>query len=193
MDNYTIKVELKGGPEIKPGFVSSRVVAEAIILVEDTIALMVRSKHPEIKKDQICVGLFDVVDGSEGLLFRPNLDECIPAYRSITQCIGSNKVIELPSLVRKRIKEFRKFNEKNKIWIDFYLVEKEKTHFLATLTAEQEIPEDPILSEETELYGKVIRVGGKDQPKIHLDTLGQARVLVCDASHSLATQAGSLL
>lgn len=179
------------GEGFKPGAIKSKELGEIIGLIEDIIASTVVSQSPDITKDQISVGLLNVVDKSLGLEFLANLQELtIPAFLLVTEAIQTNNYTNLPLKSVKGLRKVWNFTKNRNGEAQFSMING-TTQTLATITPKTEIPLPPLIQGHTVLYGEITRAGGKE-PHIQFASMGGG-LIHCTTSRELAIEAGKIL
>jgi hypothetical protein len=179
------------GEGMSPGAIRSKEIGEIIISVEEMIASMVIHDHPDVKKEDVVIGLKNVRPGSIGLEFSPNLTALtLPATRRITTAIAKNDFGALPSGALDSLRQLSAFARRHQCDAEFF-TQNGKVESLAILTPTTQIPETYPLSGETTLYGEITRVGGAE-PKIQFKTL-DGQTIYCSTSKSMAKKAGAKL
>lgn len=188
--DVTINIALRG-TDMRPGRIRSKEIAEIIELIEDAIASMVISSHPDLKKEDIRIGLKQINEGSIDLEFVPNLPALtLPATKKITQAITSNDFSNLPLASVSSLKSISAFTRRHKCVAEWATTNGVRES-LAVLTPETIIPDAYPLSGETMLYGEIMRVGGAT-PKIQFRTLS-GQIIYCSATKDIVKRAGSKL
>lgn len=189
----SIEIRLKGDG-MTPGLVRSRDLAQLIEAVEDMIAAEVAASNSDIKKDQIVIGLADVVPGSVTLAFASSTEELTkPALEKIAHSVATNDFYALPEDSIKSLKVISKFSQAKNCTAEIYAVNGSK-ELLAAITPETRIRDYEPIKGETIIYGVVTRVGGanEDSPKIQLRTI-EGRLVHCTANQKNAKIAAQRL
>lgn len=191
MAHSTTVETLLTGAGMSPGKVRSKEIAEVIESVEDMIASMVVRDHPELRKDNVVVGLKSIKEGSIGLEFAPNLLELtLPATRRISKAIQENDFSALPNSTINSLRKLSAFTRRYQCSAEF-LEQNGRAESLAILTPETRIPNIYPLSGETTIYDEITRVGGAE-PKIQFKTFDE-QVIYCSTSRVIAKKAGARL
>lgn len=187
-DDLTIRFT---GNHIQPGHVRSRELGDVIAAFEEAIAAVVVRAHPELKTEQIIVGLATIHDGSIGLAFAAPLGD--PVYRAAHQLIGAVQAHDwagLPWDALKPLREVLKFVTRHQCVADL-AVHHDGLVAAAAITTATEIPRAATLRGTTTLYAEVKRAGGME-PRVMLQTLS-GRTLFCDTSEEIAKALGARL
>ncbi|WP_157620090.1 hypothetical protein [Synechococcus sp. PCC 7335] len=189
----SIEIRLKGDG-MMPGLVRSRDLAQLIEAVEDMIAAEVVASNSDIKKDQIVIGLADVVPGSVTLAFASSTDELTtPALEKIARSLANNDFYALPEDSVKSLRVISKFSQARNCTAEIYAVNGDKK-LLAAITPETHIQDYEPIKGETIIYGVVTRVGGanEDSPTIQIRTI-EGRLIYCTANRKTAKIAAQRL
>lgn len=179
------------GEGIGPGLVRSKELAEVIESVEDMIASLVVYNNPELKKENIVIGLSSISRGSIGLQFAPNLTELtIPAAKRVAASLNNGDYSGMPEGTMKSLRNLTGFSKRHGCDIEIRYLNGASTT-LAVMTPKTEIPVPVTLVGETILYGKITRVGGKE-PKVQFTTIDD-QIIYIKVDEQLARKAGSLI
>lgn len=190
MESTLFEIRLVG-EGLKPGQIRSKELAEVIEVVEDMIASIVVHENPELKKENIIIGLAEIGNSSIGLRFAPNLEELtIPATHRLTQSVNNGDFSHLPSSVVNGLRKISSFTRKHECDAEFRSINGEIT-VLAVVTPKTEIPIPTPLVGETTIYGTITRSGGAE-PKVQFRTI-DGELIHCKASEELARKAGARL
>lgn len=180
------------GSDIYPGNVRSREIAEMITSAEDMIASIIVREHPELKKDNIIIGLTHIQKGSLRLQFAPQLPELVfPAYTKITQSIIESDYVHLPFSSIDSLKKIVAFTRRHSCSAELRINGIDE-QLLAMITPETEIASLHLLRGETTIYGQVVRVGGKTKPRAMVETIN-GQMIFCDVEYELAKKLGQRL
>ncbi|MBF0241006.1 MAG: hypothetical protein HQK64_00820 [Desulfamplus sp.] len=191
MDNL-LELLLSGGG-IKPANVRSKDIAEVIASVEDMIASVVIRDNPELKKENIIIGLSGIYDCCINMTFQANLKPLtIPAINEIINSITNKVYQHLPFSSLESIRKISKFT------YNYNCEAKIKTNdgkkaLEAVINPETRIPitNASVLTGETTLYGEIKKAGG-EEPKIQFKP-NNDKIISCRATKELTKKAGSLL
>ena len=189
----SIEIRLKGDG-MTPGLVRSRDLAQLIEAVEDMIAAEVAASHDDIKKEQIVIGLSDVVPGSVTLAFASSTEELTaPALERIAHSVETNDFYALPEDSIKSLKVLSKFSQAKNCTAEIYAVNGSEK-LLTAITPETRIQDYEPIRGETIIYGVVTRVGGanEESPTIQIRTI-EGRLLYCTANRKNAKIAAQCL
>ena len=174
------------GSDIIPGHIRSSELADIIKSVEEMISSVVIRDVPELKKENIVIGLTHIESKSIGLQFSPNLPEqAFNAAHLITQSLNEQNFAHLPHSSLKALNVIASFTRKHHCNAELRTQNGVDT-LLAVITPETEIIYASSLTGQTTLYGEVMRVGGAE-PRIMLKTIDEQTVY-CDISYELAKQ-----
>ena len=175
------------GAGVAPGLIRSREVAEVITAVEEMIAAVVERENPEIKLDQVRIGLSAISSGSMTMVFTPNLDALtVPAAERVMQAIDDQAFDGLPAGTLKALKTLQAFTHRHDATTEFRTLNGASV-LLAAMTPKTSIPEPARLAGETTLYGDILRVGGAE-PKVQFRSIDN-EIVYCDATRDMTRQA----
>ena len=175
------------GAEVAPGLIRSKEIAEVITAVEEMIAAVVERENPEIKMEQIRVGLSAIAGGSMRLVFTPNLDALtVPAAEMVMKAIDSQQFDSLPHATLNALRTLHAFTYRHGATTEFRTLNGASV-LLAEMTPQTDIPKPAHLTGETTLYGDVLRVGGAE-PKVQFRSVDN-ELIYCDATREMTRQA----
>lgn len=167
----TLEMKIGGktnGQDLRPGVVSSRKIAELITAFEEAIAAIVIAESPQLKKEQIVVGLEGIQTGSVALSFVVNpYDLVMPAARKMGNALENNDFSGLNNPTRECLRKLKNLVSEYQGGVVTIFEKNGSTKQLAVLTAESVIPAAQYIKGDTTLYGEVTRIGGK-KPKIQI-------------------------
>ncbi|MEI8572616.1 hypothetical protein U737_07620 [Methylomonas sp. LW13] len=184
-----IKIRLTG-EGISPGLVRSRELAEILESVEDMMVSESLRKDPTIKKDDIIIGLCRIEDKSIGLIFNATLTSIvIPAFISTSIAIEEGNFDTLTPQTIRSLEVISNFSKKHNCDAEF---SSSKSNLIITkITPQTEIPKPKVIVGNTEITGKILRVGGK-KPRAMLELM-DGSVLYCDVQENMAQELGHRL
>jgi hypothetical protein len=184
--NEAIEIRLKG-EGIHPGLVRSHEIAEILEAVEDLVSFEAERVSPEVRREDIVVGLFAVADQSIGLRFKASLAAItIPAFVAASELIAIGSFHDLTPQSRKALQAIAGFAKRHGATAEFKIAGQEAP--IATINAETIIPEEVRISGLTEITARTIRVGGK-VPRAMLEML-DGTVIYCEVSSDIAMELG---
>jgi len=191
LSDKLIEIRLAGGPDVVPGRIRSKDLAEVIEAVEDMIASVIVRDNPKLSKDNLVIGLTNIKDESVGLQFSPQPGElAFEALSIISEAIEEDSYENLPSSTIKSLQNVSTFTKRHDCTAHFTSNNGDQVTY-ATITPETEITYPSPLKGETVIYGNVLRVGGKT-PKVMFETVG-GDVLYCDSDRETAKKLGKKL
>lgn len=186
MENELIEIRL-AGTDIIPGLVRSKELADIIESVEEMIASLIAKNNPDIKKDEVIIGLTNIKDGSVRLRFSSSLQSLtLTAFLTIGQAITSNSFELLPSSTIKSLQKISSFSKKHNCTIGLHSLNNQDIE--AYIKPDMNIQMKEPVSGETTIYGKILRVGGK-KPKASVETI-EGDTIYCDLDINLAKKLG---
>lgn len=178
------------GEAIKPGLVRSHELAEILEAVEAFVAAEAMEANPELAKDELVVGLYEIADKSIGLRFKTNMAALVlPAFIGAAEAISVSNFDALSGPSLKPLQAVSAFAKRHNCRADIQLPGAEKP--LASITPETVVPPPGRIIGSTELVGKVLRVGGK-VPRAMIELL-DGSVIYCDVALDIAKELGHRL
>lgn len=185
----SIEIRLRG-EGIKPGLVKSHELAEILAAIEDFVIAESMRREPNLRKEDIVVGLYEIADESVGLRFRSSIAAiAIPAFAAASQAVAAGHFEEIAPQSLKPLQMISGFTKRHNAIAELK-AQGVKTP-IAEITASTVIPQEPKIYGQTEISGKVIRVGGKS-PKAMIE-LQDGTVLYCEVPVELAIRMGHRL
>ncbi len=173
------------GENILPSNFRSKDLAEVITAVEEALVALVVNDYADFDKEDVAVGLTDVREGSVVLHFSsPLRGVVLPAYTQTTEAIRSGVYDGLPTQTVSSIKKMTRFSRRRNCALEFKSATSATRETVATITPETQIINQPYLLGATTIYGKVMRVGGKGDPGVMLDT--GSEIINCKIDRKLA-------
>ena len=152
------------GKDSGPVAISLHEMAELLEAFEDSLLPIIREQHPEIKPEAIAIGLTDIERGSLKLKF----DSTLPllaaaAFATITTAITTREFIDLPAQSAAGLASLVKSATRLQTDLDFY---DRQGQAIPSASIHYEEPFDILgnllVTGETDLYGKLLRVGGAE-------------------------------
>jgi len=178
------------GEGIKPGLVRSRELAEILEAVEIFVAAEAMEANPELAKDELVIGLYQIADESIGLRFKTSMAAAVlPAFIGAAAAISASNFDALSGQSLKPLQIVSAFAKRHNCRADLQTPGASKP--LASITPETVIPPPGHITGPTELVGKVLRVGGK-VPRAMLELL-DGSVIYCDVALDIAKELGHRL
>lgn len=180
------------GEGIAPGLIRSKEVAEVITAVEEMIAAMVEHENPDVKADQILVGLSAVTGGSMTLIFTPNMEALtVPAAEMVMGAIAAQQFDMLPHGSLAALRSLHSFTRQHQAVTEFRTLNGASV-LLAEITPQTAIPEPAYVTGVTTLYGDILRVGGSE-PKVVFRNVSDNELVYCSATREMTRQAATRL
>jgi hypothetical protein len=193
LQQNSIELHLKGYG-MSPGLLRSKDLAQLIEAIEEMIAAKVAADHPELRKEQIIVGLSEIASGSVTLQFASSSQALTaPALKEIAHALETNNFYSLPEDSVKSLKTISKFSQTQHCTAEIYELNGSRK-LLATITPKTAIVDCEPIRGETTIYGIVTRVGGanEDTPTIQMRTI-EGKLIYCTANQSNAKLAAQRL
>lgn len=178
------------GEGIKPGLVRSHELAEILEAVEAFVAAEAIEANPELAKDELIVGLYEIADESIGLRFKTTMAAAVlPAFIVAAEAISTSRFDALSTQSLKPLQTISAFAKRHNCWANIQFPGAAEP--LASITPETIVPPPGRLTGSTELVGKVLRVGGK-VPRAMIEML-DGSVIYCDVALDVAKELGHRL
>lgn len=184
-----IEIRLRGAG-MKPGLVRSHEIAEILAAIEDMVIAESLKREPSLRKEDIVVGLYEVVDESLGLHFKSSIAAiAIPAFVAFSQAMASNNYEAISQQSLKPLHIISGFVKRHEAVAELKISGTASP--LAIITPNTLIPQGSKIAGATEIAAKILRVGGK-VPKAMLE-LQDGSVIYCEIPVGLAIQLGHRL
>lgn len=162
---------------MKPADVRAGELAKILSSFEDMIASTVKRTRPQITKEDLGVGLVNIEDKSIGLEFATKLPELtFPAYKTITKSVAEEQFLDLSSETLRHLREIHHFIKSKNCEGEMF-VRNGNVKLEAVILPKTEIPEHPVITSKSTLYGRIIRVGGT-RPRVMFET-ATGKTLFC--------------
>lgn len=185
----SIEIRLRG-EGIRPGFVRSHELAEILEAVEALVIAESIRREPGLSKDEIIVGLYEIADESIGLRFRSTVAAvALPAFIAASSALASGSFEGLSSQSLKSFQVLSNFAKRHGAVAELKIKGDEQP--IAEISADTVIPKETKISGLTEVFAKVLRVGGK-VPKAMIE-LSNGGILYCDVPVDVAIKLGHRL
>ena len=158
-----LEIRLAGG-DIAPQNIRAGEMAEILEAIEDMLASLVEKDNAVLTKDDLVIGLVNIKEGSVHLQFSSKYPEAVlPAFHEVSKSVNDNDFNALPHNAVKSLKNFSAFIRRKQCNAEFIARNgTPKERVLAVLSPDIKITSLEPLHGETVIYGKVIRVGGRD-------------------------------
>jgi len=183
-----IKIRLRGDG-VKPGLIRSKEIAEILESVEEIVVSEALRKNPELHRDDIIVGVFAIDDASIGLRFKTTFAAAVvSAFVSAAEAIERADFDYLSPQSLNSLKVLSSFSKRHSCDA---IIGSGIAEELAVISPNTVIPPPSYIFGQTEILGKVIRVGGKS-PKAMLE-LTDGSSLYCEVPEDIAKQLGHQL
>ena len=179
------------GEGVKPDSVKASDIADILKAVEDMVEAQVFRDHPEIDKEQVILGFVSIKGNSVDLKFVSPIQEIVfPIFRGIGQAVMTNDYRDLPPSSIDALDTIATFSRKKRCTAELVTTNGHR-EVLATITPKTVLEKRARLSGETTVYGRVVRVGGKD-PRAMVELLN-GQIVYCDTNEAIARELGSRL
>jgi hypothetical protein len=161
MDEKKIEINIKG-EGVTPGNIRARDLADLLVSSEEMFASVILSQQPNITRDEIVIGLVGIYSGTVRLEFAPQSAEVtFAAADRIAQAFTENNLRSLPLASLENMKTITSFAKKRNCDIEF-TSRNGQSISLMTFHPETIIDLPPDIHGETVIYGKLVRIGGRD-------------------------------
>jgi hypothetical protein len=178
------------GEGIKPGLVRSHELAEILEAVEAFVAAEAMEANPELAKDELVVGLYQIADESIGLRFKTTMAAAVlPAFIGAAEAISASDFDALSGQSLKPLQTVAAFAKRHNCRADIQVPGAAGP--LASITPDTVVPPPGSMKGSTELVGRVLRVGGK-VPRAMIELL-DGNVIYCDVALDVAKELGHRL
>lgn len=175
------------GKGVAPGLIRSKEIAEVITAVEGMIAAMVEHENPDIKADDVLIGLSAVTGGSMTLVFTPGMEALtVPAAETVMRAIDRQQFEGLPHGTLAGLRKLHSFTKQHELTTEFRTLNGASV-LLAEMTSQTTIPTPTYLKGDTTVYGDILRVGGAD-PKVQFRSISDSELIYCDATRDMTRQ-----
>ncbi len=156
-DTFEIRLTGEG---MKPGLVRSHELAELMEAIEDLVTAETLKHAPDVKRDELIVGLYEIADKSVGLKFKTTLASLvIPIFTAATTAVAENRFDDLTPQTIKSLHTISNFTKRHQAKTEFKTFESVEP--IAVISPETIIPVEFKITGQTELFAKILRVGGK--------------------------------
>ena len=183
-----IKIRLKG-EGIKPGLVRSKEIAEILEAVEEMAVAEALRADSSLNRDDIIVGFYAIEDKSIGLNFKTTFAAIvISAFVSAAEAIEKKDYEYLSPQSLNSLKTISSFSKKHSCEA---IIGSGSLEEITVISPSTEIPKPSYIYGQTEILGKVIRVGGKT-PKAMIE-LVDGSTLYCEVPEEIARELGHRL
>jgi len=185
----SIEIRLRGDG-VKPGLIRSHELAELMEAIEDFVTAETLKRDPSIKREDLVVGLYEIADKSIGLRFRTTFAAiAIPAFSAASVAVAAGDFQSLSPQALKSLHTISAFTKRHGTITEFKANDIEKP--IAEITPATVIPREAKVVGETELYARVLRIGGK-VAKAMLE-LQDGSVIYCEVPVDIAIELGHRL
>lgn len=155
----TIEIRLRG-EGITPGLIRSHELAELMEALEDLVTAETLKNNLSLKKEELVVGLYEIADKSIGLKFKTSHPAiAIPAFSAAAYDLATGNLDSLASQSIKSIHVISAFTKRHSAVTEFKVQGIEQP--IAVITPDTFIPSPHKIVGQTEIFAKVLRVGGK--------------------------------
>jgi hypothetical protein len=186
-----LEIRFAGGG-VLPENIRAGEMADILSSVEDMLSGLVATEHPTLTKEQLVIGLVGIKSGSVNLQFSSQLPEITaPAFAKLASAIKTKDFSSLPVPTLKSLDKFSSFVRKRNCEAEF-ISRNGKSTVLATITPDIKVSLPDLLKGETIIYGRIIRVGGRE-PKAMIETSDGVTVYCDMENEDLARELGERL
>lgn len=183
-----IKIRLRG-KGVKPGLIRSKEIAEILVAVEDMAIAEALNHSLELNKDDIIIGVYAIEDESIGLKFKTTFASIVvTAFILAAEAAERQEFEYLTPQSLNSLKLLSGFAKKHSCDA---IIGSDSDNEITIISPDTIIPSPSYIFGQTEIIGKVIRVGGKS-PKAMIQ-LTDGSTLYCDVPEDIAKQLGHQL
>lgn len=183
-DDIAIRLRGEG---IRPGQVRSHELAEILIAAEDFVIAEALLRDPDLDREAVFIGLYDIQDRSLSLRFKPSIARvAIPAFLAASAHIADGQFDRLAPESIRPLRVLVDFAKRRNAYAEFRSGEQALP--IAILDKQTVLPEPAKISGATEITAKTLRVGGK-VPRAMLEML-DGEVIYCALPETLAVELG---
>jgi len=183
-----IKIRLRG-EGVKPGLIRSKEIAEILESVEEMAVSEAMRKNPDLNRDEIIVGVYAIDDASIGLRFKTTFTAAVvSAFVSAAEAIERQDFDYLSPQSLNSLKVVSNFSKRHHCDA---IIGSGSSGELTVISPDTVIPSPSYIFGQTEIIGKVIRVGGKT-PKAMIE-LTDGSTLYCEVPEDIAKELGHQL
>jgi len=176
------------GEGVKPNSVKASDIADILKAVEDMVEAQVFRDHPEIDKEQVILGFVSIKGDSVDLKFVSPIEEIVfPIFQAIGGAVTANDYRDLPAGSIEALDKIVTFSRKRQCVAELVTGNGHR-RVLATITPDIVFEKRARLTGETTVYGRVVRVGGKD-PRAMVELLN-GQTIFCDTTEAIARKLG---
>jgi hypothetical protein len=156
-----IEIRFKEG-KIEPKDISVSELLDALKAIEKAIAAFVLREHPEVKSEELFVGLIGVSKGSASYRFAPSrLEYSLPASRSVFGATARNELATIPRESAEAMLQVSRFAQKRNCVTEFTVLENGGSEVVELMpTTILSLPKSKPIEGTTTMYAYVERVGG---------------------------------
>jgi hypothetical protein len=183
-----LKIRLRG-EGIKPGLVRSKEIAEILESIEEMAVAEAIKQNPELNREDIIVGFYAIEDESIGLKFKTTFAAAVvAAFVSAVESVERKDFDSLTPQSMNSLKVVSSFSRRHSCDAIFGSSENSEITIISPGT---EIPSPSYIFGQTEILGKIIRVGGKN-PKAMIELM-DGSTLYCEVPEDIAKELGHKL
>ena len=176
------------GTDIHPEAVRARDLAEVIESFDEMVSTSVLAENTDLRREDLVISFVHIEDGSVKLQFLPNLRPvALAALQTVAVAVSSGDYQHVPNQAVKCMKTIQTFTKRHNCVAEIREAETAPQP-IATISPDTEITERPLIEGKTELFGEILRVGGKTPRVMFQEPRG--RVIYCTASYDVAKELG---
>lgn len=183
-----LKIRLRG-KGIKPGLIRSKEIAEILESVEEMAVAEALKKNPDLLREDIIVGFYAIEDESIGLKFKTTFAAAVvSAFVSAVEAVERKDFDDLTPQSMNSLKVVSSFSKRHSCDA---IIGSGNNNQITVISPATEIPSPSYIYGQTEILGKVIRVGGKT-PKAMIELM-DGSTLYCEVPEDIAKELGHKL
>lgn len=183
-----LNIRLKG-QGVKPGLIRSKEIAEILESIEEMAIAEALKVNPDIHREEIIVGFYAIEDESIGLRFKTTFSAAVvPAFVAALEAVERNEFEALTPQSVNSLKVVSSFSKRHSCDA---IIGSSSNKQITVISPNTEIPSPSYIYGQTEILGKIIRVGGKT-PKAMIE-LTDGSALYCEVPEDIAKELGHKL
>lgn len=191
MSTKQIRIKLSG-ENISPDLLRASDLADLIRDTEELALSQIKVTHPDINKENFILSLVGIREGSVELDYAsPQIEIALDAFEDISNAVRTGDYDKLATPAIERIRDIKNFTKRIKCSAEI-LTNNGSINSLFVISPETSIELAPDIQGETTLYGRLIRVGGKNTPAAWLE-ISDSIIVTCELGIDLAKKLATKL
>lgn len=174
------------GEGVSPGLIRSKEIAEILHAVEEMAVAETIKTDPSLEKNDIIIGFYAIENESIGLRFKTTFATTV--LSAVVLALQALEEQNFEKLTPQSINSLQLISRFSKRYSCNAIIGSGLTEELTTITPSTVVPSRTFISGQTEVLGRVIRVGGKT-PKVKIELI-DGTTLYCDVPEDIAKELG---